>query len=68
VLTTRRAFSAKPDGIAALIPQSLQLRAHVTPVSLGWCYMSEECTKSCAPRSVCCCIQSDEGPSIRLLT
>ena len=34
--------------IAGVISQSLQLGAHVTLVSLGCCYKSGECAKSCA--------------------
>ena len=54
--------------IPGLIPQRLQLKAQVTLASLGWCHRWGECAKSHARRSVCFCIQSGGGASIRLLT
>ena len=54
--------------IAGPIPYGLQLQALVTLASLGSCHKSNECTNSCAHRSVCFCSQSGGGASVRLLT
>jgi hypothetical protein len=51
--------------IAGLIPQSLQLQAHVTLANMGWYH---KCANSCARRSVCFCCHSGGGASIVLLT
>jgi hypothetical protein len=62
-------INTKPiSHIAGLIPQILQLQAHVKLASLGSYHKSEECTKSCTRTSVCYCNQSGGGASIRLLT
>ena len=55
-------------GIAGKFPQSLQLQLRVSYPRLRWCHTSGEWEKNCACASVCFCIQSGGGATIRLFT